>query len=96
MAAVQEMAIWNLDHGEEEVLGPRSLAFVHGGWATKALFTELKDSSAWRSEATSLRRYALWSPPQLENPILSTRAVRAQVIVANMVVMFVQFQAEEA
>ena len=29
---MQEMAIWNLDHGEEAVLGPRSLAFVHGCW----------------------------------------------------------------
>ncbi|CAE7884733.1 CACNA1B [Symbiodinium microadriaticum] len=54
--SIEEMAIWNLDHGEEEVLGPRSLAFVHGH-----VFATL----------CSL------------------------VIVANMVVMFVQFQAEE-
>lgn len=52
----KEMAIWNLDHGEEAVLGPRSLAFVHGH-----VFATL----------CSL------------------------VIVANMVVMFLQFQAEE-
>ena len=32
LVPMQEMAIWNLDHGEEAVLGPRSLAFVHGCW----------------------------------------------------------------